>query len=74
MSDPRVSLAPGTPDGARGDSFVPQSVGSKSENGVLDLSDEAAGNEVTVGVAWLWCITASLAWWALVVWAVERVV
>jgi hypothetical protein len=35
---------------------------------------EAEGNEVTVGVAWLWCIVGCLAWWVLVAWAVERVV
>ena len=32
------------------------------------------GNEVTVPVAWLWCIAGSLACWVLVAWAIERVV
>jgi hypothetical protein len=35
---------------------------------------EAEGDEVTVGVAWLWCVAGCLAWWVLVTWAVERVV
>ncbi len=43
-------------------------------NGALDLRHEAAGNEVTVGVAWLWCTTGCLAAWMLVAWAVERLV
>ena len=32
------------------------------------------GNEVTVPLAWLWCIAGSLACWVLVAWAIERVV
>jgi hypothetical protein len=47
---------------------------SKSENGVLHLRHEAAGNEVTVGAAWLWCIAGSLAGWMLVAWTVEQFV
>ncbi len=47
---------------------------STSENGALDVRHDAAGNEVTVGVAWLWCIACSLAGWTLVAWALERVV
>ena len=38
------------------------------------MRHEAAGNEVTVGVAWLWCVAGCLAWWVSVAWAVERVV
>ena len=50
---------------------------SSSESGVAHVRDEAEGNEgneVTVPVAWLWCIAGSLAWWVLVAWAVERFV
>jgi len=47
---------------------------STSENGALDVRHEVAGNEVTVGVAWLWCIACCLAGWTLVAWALERFV
>ena len=57
----------GTPVGRRGGV-------SKSENGVPHVRHEVAGNEVTMGVAWLWCIAGCLGWWVLVAWAVERVV
>jgi len=40
----------------------------------LKVRDEVQGNEVTAGVAWLWCIAGSLASWVLVAWAVELVV
>ena len=42
--------------------------------GVPHVRHEVAGNEVTMGVAWLWCIAGCLGWWVLVAWAVERVV
>ena len=50
---------------------------SSSESGVPHVRNEAEGNEgneVTVPVAWLWCIAGCLACWVLVAWAIERVV
>ena len=36
--------------------------------------DGIEGYELNVGAAWLWCIAGCCAWWALVAWAIERVV
>ena len=38
------------------------------------MRHEAAGNEITVGAAWLWCMAGCLAWWVLAAWAVARFV
>ncbi len=58
----------------RGNSVWPQKRSLEVENGAVDLRHEAVGNEVTVGAAWLWCITGCLAGWMLVAWAVDRLV
>jgi hypothetical protein len=67
---PRVRQMPGEGETP----FSRRSGVSKSENGVPHVRDEVQGNEVTVGVAWLWCGAGCLAWWVLVCWAVEWVV
>lgn len=66
---------PRVPDADEGETPSSRRSGvSKSAIGVPHVRDEAEGNEVTVGVAWLWCVAGCLAWWVLVTWAVERVV
>lgn len=76
----RVSpaLPSGTQDAGEGElRLAAEAEASSSESGVPHVRNEAEGNEgneVTVPVAWLWCIAGSLACWVLVAWAIERVV
>ena len=59
----------------RGDPvFWPQRRSLKTSRAEPQVRSEVEGYEVTVGVAWLWCIAGGLTWWSLVAWAVQRVV